>query len=523
MSYIATEERVAFEAIRGERDRQAHLTALIPLVTLYLALAFYQIENQSLWTDEVISLNAAVSLEPIWNVWFNSQCPLYYVLLRVWTKAVGTTEFALRSLSAVLGAVAVCLIYAIGLRLFNRRTAVVAALFLTTSPFFIWYSQEVRYINLMLVTSLLATYSFYRAISVARLGWWVSYTAASVLAAFSFVSVIFLFIAQGLYLLWSTSGRTVLSKWIVCQLVTFTLFAAWFGAVYSARLGPGLMKTSGSISVRHTPDQEVQQVFDLASTIPYTFFAFSTGFSLGPSVRELHISRSINTLLNDAAAVIPVGILFATIFVLGFAQLQRQKGVGIFILLWLAIPILFVLLVAAMTSFGRYNVRYVAVALPAYFLILASGIYAFRNSTLRIGLLSAVLIANGLSIANYYFDTRYARADARAAARYLESMVRHGDIILSVGNITPLQYYVKDGLPIMTLNGHGSNNDSAIVEDLRQMAKGHDRLWLVEIRPWETDSKRRVKAMLDSLARPAEQKKFPGVEIYSYQLSDSRS
>jgi hypothetical protein len=373
----------------------------------------------------------------------------------------------------------------------------------------------------MLVTSLLATYSFHRAIAGGRLGWWVSYSAASGLAAFSFVSVIFLFIAHGLYLVWTRSKRTGLSKWIACQLATFVLFAAWFSAQYGARLGPGLTKTPGSISVRHTPDQEVQRVFDLASTIPYTFFAFSTGFSLGPSVPELHLSRSITTLRDDAPVVIPVGILFASLFVLGLMQLRRHSGTASFVLLWLGVPIALVFMASAMTSFGVYNVRYVGVALPAYLLILAAGICDLRQPKIQFGLLAAVLIVNGLALGNYYFDTRYARADARAAAQYLESALEAGDVIVAVGNPMALRYYYKGGLPIHVIDARGAKG-SVVAQNLRELANAHNRLWLVEIRAWETDPQARVKAGLENLARPGDHKTFPGVEIYSYQVPDLR-
>lgn len=515
MNYRATDQGILLQAIREESAWQGHLTALMPVMTLYLALAFFQIDNQSLWTDEVISLNFAVSAEPISSIWFSSQCPLYYVLLRVWTKVAGTTELALRSLSAILGALAVSLIYAIGLKLFNRRTAAIAALLLATSPFFVWYSQEVRYINLMLATSLLATYSFYRAVSGGRFGWWVGYGAASILAVFSFVSVIFLFLAHGLFLLWSRSRWTVLSKWTVCQLITFTLFTAWFSAVYGAILVPGFTKAPTSISVRHTPTYEMQRVVDLAGTIPYTFFAFSTGFSLGPSVRELHISRSLNILLNHLPTLTPVGILFASLFLLGLAKLREDRGAGIFLLLWLGVIIISVFMVSIVTIFHVYNIRYVAIALPAYILILAVGITAFRRQPFQIAILSGLLFVNGLSLAHYYFNPRYAREDARSAAQYLESRARPGDVILAVGSATALRHYYKGSLPVVVANGRSTKN-GLVAEYLRKLGTD-DRLWLVEIRPWEGDPKSKVKAAFENLARRGDDKKFPGVEIYSYQ------
>ena len=112
--------------------------------------------------------------------WLKSQSPLYFFLLWIWGETVGMTEFALRSLSALLGLAALGLTYATGLLLFNRRTALIGAVLLATSPYFIWYAQEIRYVTLLLVTSLAMTYSFYRALTSRGSRWWWLYGATSV-------------------------------------------------------------------------------------------------------------------------------------------------------------------------------------------------------------------------------------------------------------------------------------------------------------------------------------------------------
>jgi hypothetical protein len=52
---------------------------------------------------------------------------------------------------------------------------------------------------------------------------------------------------------------------------------------------------------------------------------------------------------------------------------------------------------------------------------------------------------------------------------------------------------------------------------VREFTKEHSRVWLVEIRRWETDPKRRIKAALDHAADRSDHKTFAGVEIYSYR------
>ncbi|HET9785909.1 MAG TPA: hypothetical protein VFP47_02190, partial [Pyrinomonadaceae bacterium] len=96
-----------------------HLLSLLPLLAVYLLLALYGIERQSLWQDEFHSLERVSSSIPFWK---DGHGFLYYAFLAVWVQ-LGTSEFIVRSLSVLFGAVAVSLIYALGHILLNGRSA----------------------------------------------------------------------------------------------------------------------------------------------------------------------------------------------------------------------------------------------------------------------------------------------------------------------------------------------------------------------------------------------------------------
>ncbi len=514
MNYSTTAEAIKMQLIPQQRCWYGYLTELTPILMVYLVLALYQISDQSLWVDEVLSVEIALSADSLKTIWLNSQCPLYFTLLRLWSKLAGTSEFALRMLSTLLGASAILVVYATALELLNRRVAAVAALLLATSPFFIWYSQEIRYINLMIATSLLATYSFLRAVTTDRLRWWLSYTGFSLLATFSFVSVIFLLMAHGVYLLSQASQRRFLRRWLLCHIATVALFGGWFVAQYWERVGPALARDP-SLTRR---SGEALQLTDLLATIPYTFFTLSTGFSIGPSVPELHMSRSLASLFNHAAAIVPVGVLFSALFLLGLARVREHKNAGMFVLWWLIVPILGTFMAATLTTFAAYNVRYVAMVLPAYLILLTMGILQVGRPYLGVVLIVAVLAVNALSLANYYFDDRYAREDARAASEYLQSRIRPGDVILAVGNTKALDFYYKGTLPMERIDPRRTTG-AEIADHLYATIRAHRRLWLVEIRPWETDPTQSVKAKLDKLSHRRGQKGFPGVSVYTYQFS----
>ena len=503
-------------AAGAEQTWHRHVVALLPIAALYLILGFYQIDDQSLWTDEVISVERIASGEPI-STRIISQSPLYFFLLDLWGETVGMTEFALRSLSALLGLVALGLTYAIGLLLFNRRTALIGAVLLATSPYFIWYAQEIRYVTLLLLTSLAMTYSFYRALTSHGSRWWWLYGVTSALALFTFLTSVFLVLAHGLYILFRATYRPCLKRWAASQLIIVSVFALWFAARTAHRFETIVSNRPAVVSSEQVRSRETLPITDILGTIPYTFFAFSVGFSIGPSLQELHEARSINALLNYGHMLVPVAVLFASLFVIGLNRLSRHSDAGWFLFLWLGVPIIGAFAVASMTTYHVYNTRYVALALPAYLIILAAGLTSIRRAPVQIALFVGLLFVNGISLYNYYFDHQYARADARAAAQYLASAAKPGDVILAVGNPIALQYYYGGGLPIVSLNPN--RNEPEVSEMLRQLVGRDDRLWLVEIRRWETDPNATVRAFLDRSGRRRERNEFPGVDVYSYAVS----
>jgi mannosyltransferase len=89
---------------------------LILILLLAAVLRFCCLDAQSLWNDEgtsvtvaqrdpmTIARNAAADIHP----------PLYYWALSGWVRMHGTSEPAVRSLSALLGVVLVALTYALG-------------------------------------------------------------------------------------------------------------------------------------------------------------------------------------------------------------------------------------------------------------------------------------------------------------------------------------------------------------------------------------------------------------------------
>ena len=113
---------------------------LVGLLLAGLFLRFRALAFQSLWNDELAS-------------WHMAHWPtISQVLTRGVIPEVNVVRTTLQALSAVLGGLAIPVIYQLGRTLYSRREGVVAAALLTVSWLPIYYSQEARPYALVILT-----------------------------------------------------------------------------------------------------------------------------------------------------------------------------------------------------------------------------------------------------------------------------------------------------------------------------------------------------------------------------------
>ena len=139
---------------------------LSAILILGAALRIYHIDFQSIWLDELITMNECnpklsfTETHAIISVWENNPI-FYYYLVKINSMLFGHTTFVVRMLSAVFGVLSIYLLYLIGRELNDKKTGIIAALLASVNYFFIYYSQEARaYILLTFLT----VFSFYKLI-----------------------------------------------------------------------------------------------------------------------------------------------------------------------------------------------------------------------------------------------------------------------------------------------------------------------------------------------------------------------
>ena len=137
--------------LRRERPR----SGVAGLTVVAAALRLYGIGHQGLWFDEaytvmLVKLPFARMLSTVSKT--ESTPYLYYLVAWVWTHIFGRGAADLRALSALFGTVAVPVSYLATTRLLgSRRAGLVVAALAAFNPLLIWYSQEARAYELLVL------------------------------------------------------------------------------------------------------------------------------------------------------------------------------------------------------------------------------------------------------------------------------------------------------------------------------------------------------------------------------------
>ncbi len=157
--------------------------------------------------------------------------PLYYVLARFWAQVFGTSIVAMRALPAVISVLMLPAIYWLCVELFGSRAiGYVAMVLLAVSPLQLAYAQEARQYTLWMLTMLLSSAAFLRAIRVKTSGSWRLYGLLLVLGMYTQMFFGLTVLAHGVYVAVMQRGRFTRSVkgYLVNAIGAALAFSPWF-------------------------------------------------------------------------------------------------------------------------------------------------------------------------------------------------------------------------------------------------------------------------------------------------------
>lgn len=375
--------------------------ALAGLTALAAALRFSTLGVQSFWHDEAVTVGRILhpSLIDTLKTIPSSEAtpPLYYVLAWGWSKLFGLSEVGLRSLSALFGTAVVPVVYLAAERVASRRAALIAAAFVACSPMLVWYSQEARAYELLVLLCALSLLFFLRG----SLLWW---AVASALALATHYFAVFFVAPEALWLLWRARRP---ATWV----------AVAFVGIAGAALLPLAVHQKG-----RGHDEWIGKIA-LTTRLKDTLKAFVVGPSGSPS--PLLYALAALCLLAGA------GLLGARVAAADRRRLFVPLVVGASVVL---VP-LALKLVGADYLFYR-NVIPAAVPLA---IVLAAG-YA----TGRLGVAAAVLLcATGVAtVLAVNVDRNLQRADWRDAAKAVGATPTARAVVVPFIGDDPMELYL---------------------------------------------------------------------------------
>jgi mannosyltransferase len=501
---------------------------------LWLALAvgallrLWNLGAQSLWVDEIFTWQTSSPHAPLtWlDIVNNLNSPLLSAFSHFWMKVAGDSEFALRLPMALASIVLIPAVAHLARRVAGEEAFLPAAWLTALSPFVLWYGQEFRgYVFAMLfatlaLSALLDLQARGRGRDFARLVVW------TVLGALSSMSLVLLVpVLAGALLVTPPPGRprwvwplayvglvlVALSPWIVYHLVQRLGWLEW------GRLVPGRAVEPGEAPLRGGT------TFSWAG-IPFAFYVFSVGYTMGPSLRDLHGGASLSTLLPFAPGILASAVTFGMLAIVGFLALGEGRGPGgrprrALLLAVLLVPMAIVAWFA-LSNFKVFNPRYVATGAPAWFCLVAAGYAALARPAKRIAA-AAVLLLFAVSLLHHAFGARYAKDDFKRATRALDEVVAPQDVLIAAGNFAPLEYYWRDRDPVPVVYWVGYARDERMEPRFRALLNPAGPTWLVVSRPHELDPEGRFEAWIRRRwGNPVGE--FPGVRVYRIAAAGTR-
>jgi mannosyltransferase len=374
----------------------------IPLLTVMgFFLRAFHMTTQSLWFDEIGSVTIATTslqeliraiqaggpVEP--TAWLSTA---YYALLKavLWLPH-STADWILRLSSVLLGTATIPAMAWATMGFLPRNAVIATTAALAISPFHVWYSQEVRpYVLLVLISTLLLG-AYLRALERNRTSWWVAVAVLMTAALYTHpIALALPAICLVGVLMAAASNRKSLLPGVAALIAAGAAFAPvalW-------------IKAHGA---NKAADPRAVGWFDL----PYAFYAYAVGFSLGPSTTDLH-SSSLALLTPYLPLIAIAALVFGGLALHGIVVIRRLPATTALVLTaWLVVPLTLAITIA-LTSENPFNVRYAIVSYPAFVVLIGAGASDVRRR--HVGLLVAGAVALSLlSLRNLYVDPYYAK------------------------------------------------------------------------------------------------------------------
>jgi len=473
-----------------------------------LALRFIGLGRQSLWVDEIITLkNSHIGGPGILTDFFTTlQGPLVSLVMHFW-GALSANDAFLRIPFAVAGALTVGATYLLARSLCDAWTARHTLFLVALSPMLIWYSQEIRGYSFVVLFSVLMTHFFVQWLARPTSRHALFYGLTIFAGLISNLSAVFVVASHLIYMFITPARRKIIPRWAVTVFIVLLVFSPWVREIIERSSRADAPVVSGEVAMGGGGAS--------LATVPYAYFTYGLGYSLGPSVRELQSDRW-GAVRANAGWIVLGCVVLAIPVVAGILALYRVDGNLLTLLtVWAVVPVLAAAMLSAV-GLKAFNARYGLVALPACALLAGRGLAAITRTRFWPFVLAFAALTC-VSLYNYFTVPAYQKEDARAAARFIRENIRGGDVVVAAYTGEALEHYLKGTAQVGFFEARDIVSAEAMEARCREIADQGERVWLALCREWMIDKRGVIKTWFDSNRTAVAHGDFPGIRVYLYQ------
>jgi uncharacterized membrane protein len=517
---LAKTDKQAVAATSSVSPAEVERLAILCLLLIGFGVRVWHLGTQSLWLDEALSvIFARPSLPEVMTILANQDLhpPLYYVALHFWIRLAGSSEFAVRFVSVILGLPAIPATYLLGSTLFRenaqssrafdrgRQIGLIAATLVALSPFLVYYSQEARMYSGLATFGVFSSLALWRLLNDPRPAWWIAYVVFTAAVIYSQYFGALIVGYQVIYLIaFGARGRRRAIDGISALIATAAAYVPWLpGAVLQVR------------RLATLPDFWKGD-FQLSYLITHVFAAFTFG--------QFSALGRYSGVAAVAALVVAAGLVLLT-----WRAIQRG-GAEVFLLTYLLVPL--AVLYAIVARDPKFAERYLIMIAPPFYLVIAlsltttllwlRAVASVRARHVGYAVVGAVgvalVLSSSIQIWQIYYGSTYRKDDNRGAIAYVEEHAQPGDIVvLMMNTYQTYVYYAKGDVPYEPLQPGGDIEGAAI--RLNSIVAGRKRLWLYSWNPEWADPSRFVRDSLDyAFTQVPVTQSFTGIGLHLYNI-----
>jgi mannosyltransferase len=503
-NHLKLRKSIGSYILSGER------LGIILILLLGLLLRVYDLNTESIWVDELTSIELANSTlsQIIEDRSQSVNPPLYFIILHYWVHLFGDTEFSVRFPSVIFGAISLVMIYKTGEILADKGVGLLSEFLLALSAFHISYAQEARAYTLMTMLALISMYCFMRLLDSKKWVFLIGYLVSSILLMYTHFYGLFIVLAQGIYFLslpLLSKGRLKLTfkQWLALQGLLIILYLPWLKILITQLLtiqngywipAPMLWSLIESFLEYSNKSKKLLLCFLMLS-----FFSVLT--FKGELYRKMPLQSLKNYLWNTRVSI------------------SRPTYL---LILWLAVPILLPFVVSKFST-PIYYTRYTIIASLAFYILIAIGLKNLNSKYMTLVAFVFIVIISRGAIKGYY--TYYYKAQWKEAAQYLDGQAQANDLLLfnEARQSSIFAYYSKrtdlilqgfdlDTRLITEKSEMSGANDLA---DLEPTVRGYQRVWLMLAK--SNDSEGLIKHELSQSHNLSAHQTYPGIDLYLFE------